>query len=316
VIGSVTPSSIREGQVIDLAGIPARVWAADLARAEAMATMLRAARPATGPPTVEVRFEDGPAPEVPWSGDGPYEVRREEPGLVHVRSPHGVVARVTSERIVILGDAPDLGAAFRPVFSFAIAHLFATRDRYVLHAATLAVAGGCVLALGPTGAGKSTVALCALRTGWPVLGDDLVALSPLDDRFLATALPRPIAAPRDLVDDPRAVPFPGDTRGRLELPTDAITPGPRPVLGLIVVAHADSPHSTTREIRPFAVPPLVLGSSLVADTADSCRSLFPFAVALSRLPAVELAHGTRSATRLEDGAALLEQIATRFTQER
>jgi hypothetical protein len=173
-----------------------------------------------------------------------------------------------------------------------------------------------VLALGPTGAGKSTVAVCALRCGWPVLGDDLVALTPVDDGFLATAVPRPIAAPRDLVDDRRAVPFPGDTRGRLELPSDAIARGTRPVLGLIVVAHADSPNSTMREIRPFAVPPLVLGSTLVADTADACRSLFPFAVALSRVPAVELAHGTRSATRLEDGAALLEQIATRFTQER
>ena len=316
VIGSVTPSSIRAGQVIDLAGIPTRVWAADLARAEAMASMLRAAYPASDPPTVEVRFEDGPAPEIPWSGDGPYEVRRERPGLVHVRAAHGLVARVTADQVVVLGDAPDLGAAFRPVFSFAMAHLLAMRDRSVLHAATLGVGDGCVLAFGPTGAGKSTVALCALQCGWPVLGDDLVALAPVGDRFLATALPRPIAAPRELVDDGRAVLFPGDTRGRLELPPDAITRGTRPVLGLIVVAHADSPNSTVRELRPFAVPPLVLASSLVADNPDSYRSLFPFAVALSRLPTVELAHGTRSATRLEEGAALLEQLATRFAQER
>ncbi len=314
MIGSVTPASIRAGQVIDLAGIPTRVWAPDLARADAMASILRAASPACDPPSAEIRFEDGPVPEIPWSGDGPYEVRRERPGLVYVRSKLGVVASVTPDRIVAVGDAPDLGAAFRPVFSFAMAHLLATRDRYLLHAATLAVADGCVLALGPTGAGKSTVAMCALRCGWPVLGDDLVALAPLGDGFLATAVPRPIAAPRDLVDDRRAFPFPGDTRGRLELPPDAITPGTRPVLGLIVVAHADSPNSTTREIRPFAVPPHVLASTLVADTAESCRSAFPFAAALSRLPTVELAHGTRSSTRLEDGAALLEQIGTRFTR--
>jgi hypothetical protein len=79
-----------------------------------------------------------------------------------------------------------------------------------------------------------------------------------------------------------------------------------------VTAHAASPNSTVHEVRPFAVPPLVLASCLVADTAASRRSLFPVAVALSRLPAVELAHGTRAATRLEQGAALLEQLRNRF----
>jgi hypothetical protein len=313
---AVTPSSIRAGQVIDVAGVGMRVWAADDARAEAMASMLRAALPASGPPSAEVRFEDGAAPRIQWSGAGPYEVRRERPDLVSVRSDLGFVARVTPDRVVVVGDAPNLGAAFRPVFSFAIAHLLAWRDRHVLHAAALSVDDGCVLVLGPTGAGKSTVALCALRCGWPVLGDDLVALAPLGDRILATAVPRPIAAPRDLVDDPRAVPVAGDARERLELPPGTTTPGTRRVLGLIVVAHADSPKSTARELRAFAVPPLVLASCLVADSAESRRSLFPLAAALSRLPTVELAHGTRSGTRLEDGAALLEEIRTRFTLAR
>ena len=68
-----------------------------------------------------------------------------------------------------------------------------------------------------------------------------------------------------------------------------------------------------RELRPFAVPPLVLASYLVADNADTRRSHFPLAVTLSRLPTVELAHGTRAGPRLEDGAVLLEQIRTRFT---
>ena len=313
---AVTPSSICAGQVIDLAGVVTRLWAADLGRAAAMAAMVRAALPASGPPSIEVSFEDGAVPEVQWSRDGPYEVRREHAGLVYVRSDLGLVARVTPDRIVVVGDASDLRAAFRPVFSFAIAHLLAWRDRHVLHAATLSVDEGCILVFGPTGAGKSTVALCALRCGWRVLGDDLVVLAQLSDRILATAVPRPITAPRDLVDDPRAVPVPGDARERLELPPDAVTPGTRPVLGLIVATHADSERSSVQEISPFAVPPVVLASSLVADSAEMRRELFPLSVKLSRLPNVELAHGTHPGARLDDGAALLEQIRVRFTLAR
>ena len=108
--------------------------------------------------------------------------------------------------------------------------------------------------------------------------------------------------------------FPATPRDRLELPRDAITPGTRPVVGMIIAAHAESPDSTMHDVRPFAVPPLVLASCLVADSAEWRRSLFPLAVALSRLPTVELAHGTRSETRLEDGAALLEQIRTRHDE--
>jgi hypothetical protein len=316
VTTNVTATSIRAGQVLDLAGVAMRFWAADTARADAMAALLRDASPSSAPPSVEVRFDVAAAPPMQWSGDAPYEVRRERPDLVSVRSALGLVARVTPDQIVIVGDAPDLRAALRPVFAFAVAHVMAGRDRHVLHAATLSVEDGCVLVLGASGAGKSTVALCALRCGWPVFGDDLVALEVHGERVLATALPRPMAVPRDLVDDARAVPVPGDPRGRLELPTGTIAPGTRPVLGLIVTKHADSPRSTLREIRPFAVPPVVLTSSLVAESAEMRRTLFPLSVTLSRLPTVELAHGSDPGARLEDGMVLLEQIRTRFIDAR
>jgi hypothetical protein len=156
--------------------------------------------------------------------------------------------------------------------------------------------------------GKSTVALCALRCGWPVLGDDLAVLEPQRDHVLATAVPRSIAAPHDLVDDPRSVPVVGDARERVELPRDAITLGTRPVVGVVLTTHGNEPTSTMQRVRPLAIPLLVLASCLVADDADARRTLFPLAVALSRLPAVELAHGTRPETRLDAGAALLQQF--------
>ena len=312
----VTATSIRAGQVLDLAGVATRVWASDPARAAAIAALLREAVPTSDPPSVEFRFEDAPAPSMAWSGDGPFEIRREESGVVFVRSALGLVARVTPDEILVVGDARDLRAALRPVFAFAVAHVFASRGRQVLHAAGLGVDDGCVLVLGPTGAGKSTVALCALRCGWPVLGDDLVVLDVLDgsgEGVFATALPRPIAAPPDVVDDGRAVPVSGDTRERLELPRGTLTSGTRPVLGLIVTTHATSPHSAMHAIRTLAVPTTVLASFLVADDAEMRKTLFPLTMALSRLPAVELAHGTDPDARLDDGAALLEQIRERLS---
>jgi hypothetical protein len=70
------------------------------------------------------------------------------------------------------------------------------------------------------------------------------------------------------------------------------------------------------ELRPFAVPPLVITSCFVADRAGGRRSIFPVAMALSRLPAVTLAHGTRPETRLDDGTALLAQFRTRLPTRR
>jgi hypothetical protein len=307
-VAAVSASTIRAGQVIDVGGVPTHVWAADDARAEAMASMVRAAVPRSDLPSLAVRFEDGVAPGMPRSGGSPYEVRRDGPRSVFVRSDRGLTARVTPDRIVVRGDASDLAAAFRPVFSYALAHALVWRDRHVLHAATLAVDDGCVLVLGPTGSGKSTIAWCALRCGRAVLGDDLVVLAADGDQIVATAVPRPIAVPPDIVDDPRAVPIAGDARGRHELPADAITSGTRVVRGVLVAVHGEAPTSTVTPLPPTAVPPIVLASCLVADDAESRRARFPLATALSRVPAFELAHGTRAATRVDDGAAVLQAL--------
>jgi hypothetical protein len=307
----VTPASFREGRVLDVAGVAMRISAADEARADALAAMLREAMPAPGPPSVELRFERGADAPLPWLLDMPFEIQRAESGVVTVRSELGLVARVTENQIVVHGEAADLRAAVRPVLSFALAHVLAARDRYTIHAATVGVDDGCVLVLGPSGAGKSTVALCALRSGWSVLGDDLAVLERVGDDVVATALPRPITAPPDVVDDPHAAPLPGDARGRVELPPGTVTAGTRSVVGLVVAAHGRAAESTARRLPSIAVPPVVITSCLVADTADARRELFPLTMALSRLPAFELAHGTQAATRIDEGSALLQRLVFR-----
>jgi hypothetical protein len=307
-VAAVTASTIRRGQVIDVGGVATHVWAADDARAEAMASMLRAALPRSDLPSLAVRFEGGSAPGTSASRGRPYEVRRDGPQSVFVSSDRGLTARVTRDRIVVRGEASDLAAAFRPVFSYALAHALEWRERHVLHAATLAVDDGCVLVLGPTGSGKSTIAWCALRCGHAVLGDDLAVLVADGDRIAASAVPRPIAVPPDVGHDPRAFPIAGDARGRHELPADAITSGTRVVRGVLVAVHGEAPTSALTALRSTAVPPIVLASCLVADDAESRRARFPLATALSRVPAFELAHGTRAATRVDDGAAVLRAL--------
>lgn len=61
---------------------------------------------------------------------------------------------------------------------------------FLLHAASLRVDEGLVLLSGPPYSGKSTLALCALRRGMAVIGDDVVRLDL--DTLLAEPVPRPL----------------------------------------------------------------------------------------------------------------------------
>jgi hypothetical protein len=296
------------GQVVDLAGVATYVHASDVARAEAMAAGLRAAAPTADQPTVRILFDDRDVGAPAWALDDDFEVQHERDGVVFVKSDVGLVARVTHDDVTIAGSAPDLTAAFRRIFWIALAQLLAQRDRHVVHAAMFSVDDGCVLAFGPTGAGKSTLALAALRAGWTVLGDDAVVLDCSGDRIFATALPRPIAAPAEVVDDARATSMQGDARRRLELPPTPEPCTPVAVNAVVVVTHGDTPRTAVHRVGAIDVLPIILYSCFVAHDANTVRARLPLAAALSRLPAMRLAHGTEVATRIGDGAAALARV--------
>jgi hypothetical protein len=76
-------------------------------------------------------------------------------------------------------DAGDDDGALREhrIVSSAVCTLLAMRSDLVLHASAVAVRGRAVLFCGPTGRGKSTLALALGEAGHGVLGEDGVAIS-------------------------------------------------------------------------------------------------------------------------------------------
>jgi hypothetical protein len=312
VTARLLPASICAGEVVDVAGIAMHFWAADPERAEAIASTLREAQPTRASAVISVRFEDGPAPETTWSGNEPFESKRISPELTLVRGDFGLVAGVTSQNIVVTGEAPDLVAGFRRVFAAAISHLLARRNCHVAHAAGFGVDDGCILVFGTTGSGKSTLALSALRNSWAVLSDDLVVLEVRDRDVLATGIPRPIMVPGDLVDDDLATRVPGDARNRCELPSGTGTFGAHTVRGIVVATHHDRPQGRLRELRSVDVHRVVITSFLALSDDDTIRAVFPVANMLSRLPAFELAHGAEAATRVADSSRLLDEVRQRL----
>jgi hypothetical protein len=174
----------------------------------------------------------------------------------------------------------------------------------VLHSGAIATsAEEAVLVLGVSGAGKSSLALCALRGGWRVLADDLVALVGNGDGEL----------PSELLDDASALPvFARDPRARAELPVDGLTLGCHALAGAIVVDHATSRRGAVESVGGHELLHVLLASwSPIAD-ADDFRAVLPIAAAVARLPAVRVRLGTEANSRVTDGVGLLDQARFRL----
>lgn len=127
---------------------------------------------------------DGPARMRRWSapsaGGRRHRLRWDyrEHAVEFVLSGDGAEVRaawtpaVSDEDVAALLAGPILGRALR------------LRGVPCLHATALEAGGGAVALLGPSRAGKSTLAAALVRAGCRLLGDDLAALSPADGGFL------------------------------------------------------------------------------------------------------------------------------------
>jgi hypothetical protein len=189
----------------------------------------------------------------------------------------------------------------------------AQHGRQVVHADAIAPDGRAVLVLGGTGAGKSTLALCALRREWRVLADDLVALQLRDGEPYVAGIPRPIVVPRDVLGD-GATPSSrrGDPRERSELLAVAPHAGWHPVVGSLHATHAAEPGARLERLDGPERLPLVLGSCLAMGDPARLREVFTVAAAVARRPGMALRHSRDPRTRLDDGMRVLEEARARI----
>jgi hypothetical protein len=221
-------------------------------------------------------------------------------------------ARATPDEVSIGGGTDELHRPWQQLFHFAVTHVLAHHDRYVLHAAGLVDEHGHAhVVLGDTGSGKSTLALAAAAAGWRVLGDDLVVVRRVPSGLEASGIARRVALPGDLgaVLDVATPRIEGDHRGRRELDVAHLCRGWFPVGSVVEVGHSSSP---VGELSPLCGEPAlyrVLGSFSSVTDPQLVTRFFPVAGALCQLPRWHLGHGADVATRLRAGQRLLEELS-------
>ncbi len=291
------------GCSIDLAGLATELSADDPRVAEALAAVLRRARPTAEPPLLRVRAQveaPGVPPGAPEQSTEEFDTWRPAAGELVVRHRSGLTARATSTTVDIGGSAPRFDENFRRTVLPALAHTLACHDRHVVHGAALAVGGSAILVLGDTRAGKSTLAWCARVVGWDVLADDLVVLRDGGAGPALAGVPRPLAVPSDVLPDSGGADgtraLPGDARARREPSPDLVAPGWFAVTGSIAVAHSPDARGAVEPLPGHALLRRLLASWSPLEDPGGLRAVFPLAAAVARRPAAVVTLGRDPAT--------------------
>jgi hypothetical protein len=324
------------GRVVQLAGRNVDLSAADERRWGAVDALFAGCADSSQRPDFRLRFDQRPPtlPDRPptlrytgidvWlGGDG-----------AACRSAAGVAARRHGDDIVVGGPADgspasdpahdpgrdatfDLATAFRRSVQHVLADALAEQGRHALHAASIRLGPHVVVALGGTGAGKSTLAYAASQRGWSVLTDDLTfVVSDGGGGVLAWGLRKRLNIPRDLVSGVEhsaathlGIAIPNDARNRLQLPLEHDgVPGAGRVAAVVIVEHAAGAGYLERiEAGPLLLKTLLPSFPLAPDRGRM-RELFPSAAALSRLPAWRLYHDAEPTRRLDVAGTLLAEI--------
>ena len=313
----LTADAVVRGCTVDLLGLPLHLEAAESRAAEAVVSVLGGARATSAVPrvhlTVTVGALDAPS-STPDRSTPELDIWCPAPGEVVLRHRSGLTGRATSSTIEIGGDAENYDACFRRVCLAALAHLLTQHDCFVVHGAAIVTGGRAVLVLGGTGAGKSTVAFCALLASWDVLADDLVVLRSSDSGPTVGGVPRPFAIPSELLgeNDVETRPLAGDRRDRRELTSDVIAVGSYPIAGSIVVQHADEALGTIGPIGGHALLHDLLGAWAPIESPDLFRRLLPIAATIARGHGSTLYLGREPATRVADTIRLLDEVRSQF----
>ena len=195
-------------RVISVAGVAVSLEADDTARWQALDALfglcptaassdgvLRLCFSASPPPA------PGRPPDVAFSD---VELWYTDAGVV-TRHRDGIVVAATATRSSPAARLPPTGSAkaFRRAVQHVLADAMAAHGRFALHGAVIVDGTGAIIVLGDAGAGKSTLAISALRLGWSVVTDDIAWVAAAGDGSL-TIVRLPEAAPRPAGDPRRA----------------------------------------------------------------------------------------------------------------
>jgi hypothetical protein len=216
-----------------------------------------------------------------------------------------LTASATKDAVVLDEDGPDA----RRLLPTLLGHVLAQHDRYVLHAAVLETDDLVVLGVGPTGRGKSTLAMAAHEAGWAVRSDDtaVARLDPETDDVLVTGLPRTAMVPAELSTGSGAE---RDHRDRS--PLALASPGPERSIDVVAaVAWSALPEGSIQPGEAGAHLPGLVDAFNGNHEPALARRWFPIAARLARGRRVELALGADPHRRLEDTADLLARLAGR-----
>lgn len=262
--------------IVGLGPVGVSVTGLDSAWAPSLALALGPLDDHPGPAALVVReepwgFVDRAADGGNWLDIGAeLRLRSDRNGLVVHDRRSAVACRFAGGEVVLSTQSGEPGAAGR-VLPFCLAPPLLDAGALLVHAATIGSGSHALLAMGPTGAGKSTTVAAARSVGLRVLGDDLAVVW-RDGSWRVHGLARPVRVAAELA--PGAPPVPADVRGRVS-PEGWVTGGTADLCGAVLVRHGGAGQAT-------AAGPVAVARSVVAAA---------FATALPRCVAPSLAIG-------------------------
>ena len=307
-------------RVISVAGIAVSLEADETSRWRALDALFGLCPTVDDDGALRLCFSASPPPAPARPPDVRFsdvELWYTEEGVV-TRHRDGIVVVRDGDEIRAGGPAAADGSAkaFRRAVQHVLADAMAVHGRFALHGAVVVDGTGAIIVLGDTGAGKSTLAVSALRLGWSVVTDDIAWVAAAQDGSLTiSGFPKPLHAPPEVLDGlpveaDRVV---DDPRERFVLRTGLSADDvAHPVRGIVIVRHG----LAAATLVPFPTGPrlltMVMRSFPLQGSPTRVRQFFPFAARLSHTPAVLLEHAKDPTARGVEAAGLLRDAEARF----